>query len=60
MVFPRTDENIQAVREASFVLREEVIIFSWCSRALSLIERNLSFQERSGVCQQRVLAEKGK
>ena len=56
MVFPRTDENIQAVREASFVLREEVIIFSWCSRALSLIERNLSFQERSGVCQQRVLA----
>ena len=41
MVFPRTDENILVVREARTVLREEVIIFSWSSRGLSLIERNL-------------------
>ena len=42
MVFPGTDKNIQAVREACAVLlREEIIIFSWCSRGLSLIERNL-------------------
>ena len=43
MVFPRTDENVQAVREACTVviLREQVIIFTWCSRGLSLIERNM-------------------
>ena len=41
-VFPRTDENIQAVREAcTALLRQEVIIFSWCSRGFSLIKRNL-------------------
>ena len=39
--FSHTDENIQAVKEACTVLREEVIIFSWCSRGLSLIETNL-------------------
>ena len=42
MVFPRTNENIQAVREACTVLlREEVITFSWCSCDLPLIQRNL-------------------
>ena len=47
IVFPCTDENIQgieniqAVRVACTVLREEVINFSWCSCGLSLIERNL-------------------
>ena len=42
MVFPRTNESIQAIREAfTVLLREEVIIFSWCSRGLSLIQRNL-------------------
>ena len=42
MIFPCTDENVQAVRESyTVLLQEEVIIFSWCSRGLSLIERNL-------------------
>ena len=41
-VFPSTVESIQAVREAcTVVLREEVIIFSWCSCGLSLIEKNM-------------------
>ena len=42
MVFPCTNENIQPVKEACTVLlREEVIIFSWYCRGLSLIQRNL-------------------
>ena len=42
MVFPCTNENIQPVKEACTVLlREEVIIFSWCCNGLSLIQRNL-------------------
>ena len=41
MVFPRADENIQTVREACIVLGEEVIIFSWCNRGLSFIEKKL-------------------
>ena len=39
---PHTDKNMQAVREAcTILLREEVIIFSCCSRGLSLIEKKL-------------------
>ena len=41
MVFLLGDENIQAAREACTVLLREVIIFSWCSRGLQLIEKNL-------------------
>ena len=42
MVFPCRDKNTQAVKEARIVLlREEVIILSWFSRGLSLLERNL-------------------
>ena len=41
MVFARTDKNMQIVREAfTVLLREEVIIFSWCGRGVALIERN--------------------
>ena len=41
MVFPCTDGKIQTVREACTVLQVEVIIFSWSSCGLSLIEWNL-------------------
>ena len=40
IVFLRTDEKIQIVREGCAELRVEVISFSWCSRGLLLIERN--------------------
>ena len=35
MVFFHDDESIQAVRESCTVLREEVIILSWCSCGLT-------------------------
>ena len=41
MVFHSTAGKIQTVREACTVLQVEVIIFSWCSRGFSLVERNL-------------------
>ena len=53
MVIPRTDENIEAVREVRTVpLPEEVINFIWYSRGLPLIERNL----KKGILRQRVPA----
>ena len=41
MVFPLMDGKIEIVREVCAALRVEMIIVSWCSRGLSLIERNL-------------------
>ena len=46
MIFPCTDENVQAVREAyTVLLQEEVIIFRWFSRGLSLEETELVEEE---------------
>ena len=35
------DGKIEIVREVCAALREEIKIVAWCSRGLSLIERNL-------------------
>ena len=41
MVFPLMDGKIEIVREVCAAIRVEMIIVAWCSRGLSLIERNL-------------------
>ena len=50
MVYPCTDGKIQTVREACAVLRIEVIILSWCSRGVSLMERNFSEEIVDDAC----------